>query len=88
MTYKIEFKTSVKKDLKNIDKSNIKLILREIEKLQKGIEGNKNIKKLSGSNPYYRLRIKNYRVVFEKNDDVLIIIVIKVGHRKDIYKKI
>ncbi|MFH0702156.1 MAG: type II toxin-antitoxin system RelE/ParE family toxin [bacterium] len=83
--YKIEYKKSIKKDLKNLDKSSIKAILREIESLKNGIDGNNKIIKLKGDNPYYRLRTGNYRIIFEKKDDILVIIVIKIGHRQDIY---
>ncbi len=86
--YEIQFKKSVSKDLKNIDKSKIRLILKEIEKLKNGIENNEKIIKLEGNNPYFRLRVQDYRIIFEKQDDVLVILVIKIGHRKDIYKRI
>lgn len=86
--YQIEFKNSVKKDFKNIDKSKSKFILDEIEKLKSGIDENENIIKLKGNNPYYRFRISDYRVIFEKFEDKLVILVVKVGHRKDIYKKL
>lgn len=42
--YRIEYKKSVKKDLKDIDKPKARAILREIESLQDGIEGNANVK--------------------------------------------
>lgn len=84
--YKIEYKTSIKKDLKNIDKRAAKHILSEIESLKTGIDDRPNIIKLKGNNPYYRMRVGDYRVVFEIKDDVLVIVVIKIGHRKEIYR--
>lgn len=42
-------------------------------------------KKLSGREAW-RIRIGNYRVIYEINESVLIILVVKIGHRKDIYK--
>ena len=86
--YSIEFKNSVKKDLKNIDKSKVKTILRAIESLKTGIDDKENVIKLKGDNPYYRLRTGDYRIVFEKFDDRLVILVVKVGHRKEIYNKL
>jgi mRNA interferase RelE/StbE len=86
--YEIRFKKSVSKDLKNIGKSKIRLILKEIEKLKNSIENNEKVIKLQGNNPYFRLRVQDYRIIFEKQDDKLIILVIKIGHRKDIYKRI
>jgi len=43
-------------------------------------------KKLKGED-LYRIRIGVYRVIYEIIDDRLIITVVKVGHRKDIYRK-
>lgn len=84
--YNIELKKSIKKDLKNIDKPTIKTIFQSIESLKTGIEDNPNVIKLQGNNPYYRLRVSFYRIIFEKIDDVLKIIIIKIGHRGDVYK--
>lgn len=44
----------------------------------------KNIKKLVGM-PYYRLRIGDYRVIFDVQKNQMIILIIKIGHRKNIY---
>ena len=86
--YDIEFKKSVKKDLKNIDKPQIKTILNEIEKLKNGTDNNENVIKLQGNNPYYRLTVGVYRVIFEIFDDKLVILVIKIGHRRDVYNRL
>ena len=87
--YKIEYEKRVKKDLKNLDRQKLIYIRDEIEKLAANPETNHNVKKLQGNNPYYRLRLNfDYRVIFTKNDDVLTILVIKIGHRREIYKKI
>lgn len=87
--YKIEYEKRVKKDLKKLDKSKILYIKNEIEKLALNPDENSNVKKLQGNNPYYRLRLNfDYRVIFTRNDSVLKILVIKIGHRREIYKKI
>jgi len=43
-------------------------------------------RKLQGYDDVYRIRVGQYRVVYEVFDDRVIVIVLKVGHRKDIYK--
>lgn len=43
-------------------------------------------KKLKGSDKDYRIRIGNYRVVYTITDTILIITVIKIAHRKDVYR--
>lgn len=42
-------------------------------------------KKLSNVNAY-RIRTGNYRIIYEIRDDILIVVVIKTGHRKDVYR--
>ncbi len=44
--------------------------------------------KLSGQTDLYRVRSGNFRVVYEIVDDLLFVTVIKVGHRKNIYRKL
>ncbi len=43
--------------------------------------------KLKGSG-YYRIRVSNYRIIYEIEDDKLLVRVIFIGHRKDIYRNI
>ncbi len=47
-----------------------------------------NIKKLKGADSLYRIRIGDYRIVYEVKGSVLKVLVIKIGHRKDIYNKL
>jgi len=82
--YKIYFKRSVEKDLKTIPKKDLKKILDRIEKLANdprpiGSE------KLTGQERY-RVRQGLYRIVYSIQDNKLTIWVIKVGHRKDVYR--
>lgn len=87
--YKIQYEKRIKKDLKKFDKSKLKYIKNEVEKLALNPDKHPNVKKLQGDNPYYRLRLNvDYRVIFTKHDDILTILIIKIGHRKEIYKKI
>jgi len=43
------------------------------------------VKKLSGRDAW-RIRIGNYRVIYEIHDDRLVVLVVRVGHRKDVYR--
>ena len=45
------------------------------------------VKKLSGSEFTYRIRKGNYRIIYEIHDETILIEVVKIGHRKDIYNK-
>ena len=82
--YKIYFKTSVEKDLITIPKRDLKKILQRIEALARqprpvGCE------KLTGQD-IYCLRQGQYRIVYSIQDDELTIWIVRVGHRKDIYR--
>lgn len=45
------------------------------------------VKKLAGEGDLYRLRVGDYRVAYEINDGELVILVVKVGHRRDVYRR-
>jgi mRNA interferase RelE/StbE len=82
--YEILFKESVWKDLKKIPKRELKKILSRVEKL-----GNDprpmGCEKITGEE-LYRIRQGNYRVVYSIQDNELTVWVIKVGHRKGVYR--
>jgi mRNA interferase RelE/StbE len=85
--YKLKFLAKAQNDLNNIDRAHQKIIKEKLLILAKNPEVLKNnIKKLGGiKDDYYRLRVGNYRVTFKKEEKVLIIIIIRIGHRKEIY---
>ena len=82
--YKVFFKESVWKDFSSIPKKDLEKILRRIELLS-GNPRPPGCEKLTGKDRY-RLRQGRYRMVYAIRDDELLIWVIKVGHRKDIYR--
>jgi len=82
--YKIELKKSVLKDFESIPKKDLQRILLSIKSLAEDPRPPQS-KKLSGYEQY-RLRQGNYRILYEIKDDVLIVFVVAVGHRKDIYR--
>jgi len=83
MIYEIEFKPRAIKDLKSLEKKDLKNVIEKIEEMKNGIV-NLNIKKLTNFTPEYRLRVGNYRVLFEITDNVITIYTI--SHRKDAYR--
>ncbi len=46
----------------------------------------KGVKKLSGLDDLYRIRVGDYRIVYQIHDDRLIVLVVRIGHRKDVYR--
>lgn len=83
-SYRILIKRSAAKEIERIDTRDR---LRIIEKIRSLAANPRPIgsKKLSGQEKY-RIRQGNYRILYQVFDDELIIQVVKVGHRRDIYK--
>jgi mRNA interferase RelE/StbE len=82
--YRVLFKNSVEKDFSAIPKNDVKRILNRI----KTLEDNPRpigCEKLTGQEKY-RLRKGRYRIVYSIQEDELTVWVVKVGHRKDIYR--
>lgn len=83
--YKIAFKKSVSKDLKSVSKSDVKKILLKVDSLAVNPRREGAVK-LSGQE-MYRIRQGLYRIIYEIRDSELVIQVIKIGHRSDVYKR-
>ena len=82
--YEIVLRKSVRKDLEPIPKRDIQRILADIAELANDPRPLQS-RKLSGSEKY-RLRCGVYRVLYEIQDAVLIVCVVKVGHRREVYR--
>jgi mRNA interferase RelE/StbE len=82
--YNIQFKESVRKDFRKIPKKDVLRILAKIEALADNPMP-PQAEKLSGDDKY-RIRQGNYRILYRIEDDILMVTVVKVGHRKDVYQ--
>ena len=82
--YKLKFAASVKKDLRKIPNNDVSKILKLINSLLNDPYP-KNVKKLSHQNKY-RLRYRNYRILYKILNNELIIYVLKISHRKNVYR--
>ena len=82
--YKILFKKSVWKDFESIPKNDLKKILKSIELLGENPRP-PGCQKLSGQERY-RLRQGRYRIVYSIQDIELSVWVVKIGHRKGVYR--
>ena len=83
--FRLVFKKSVAKDLRDIPKKDVARILKCFDALAEDprVTG---CEKLSGQGRY-RVRQGSYRIIYEIQDDVLVVTVVKVGHRRDIYRR-
>jgi mRNA interferase RelE/StbE len=82
--YEVRFRKSVSKDLALIPKRDVQRIVAAIAGLAKDPRPEQS-RKLSGSEKY-RLRCGVYRVLYEIHDAVLIVCIVKVAHRRDVYR--
>jgi len=85
-SYKIYFRKSAAKELEKLPKAALRKIIKRIERLSDEPRP-AGCEKLSG-HELYRVRQGDYRIVYSIQDNELTIWVIKVGHRKDIYKRL
>ena len=82
--YRVFFKRSVEKDLVSLPNKDVKRILNRIKALEEDPRPS-GCEKLAGQERY-RLRQGRYRIVYSIQDNELNVWVVKVGHRKDIYR--
>lgn len=82
--YKVHFRESVEKDLSTIPKRDLKRILQRIKMLEDNPRPS-GCEKLTGQERY-RVRQGKYRIVYSIQDYELTVWIVKVGHRKDIYR--
>jgi mRNA interferase RelE/StbE len=84
MRYRVELKPRATKDLRRIAKPDAIQILAALDELQDNLRG--DVKRLTDFTPEYRLRVGDYRVLFEiEHPDR--IVVYRVRHRRDAYRK-
>jgi mRNA interferase RelE/StbE len=82
--YKISFYEKAKKQLKKIPKQKQNRILAYIERIK--IRPHSHVKRLQGTK-YFSGRVGDYRLILDIKNKQLIIFVVELGHRKNIYKK-
>ena len=87
MHYKLEYKSSVKKELSKLAKTVRLAVVHKIELLRQEPRPEGSAK-LKGSSDLYRIRHGDYRVIYKIQDLVLVILIIRIGHRREIYKNL
>ncbi|PIP63340.1 type II toxin-antitoxin system mRNA interferase toxin, RelE/StbE family [Candidatus Roizmanbacteria bacterium CG_4_9_14_3_um_filter_33_18] len=84
--HKIILTKNAKKELTHLVKKEITIVLNKIYLLDSPFPQNLNIKKLTGSKYFFRLRVGKIRVIFELDNNKKEIWIRKIGYRKDIYR--
>ncbi|MBN2458602.1 type II toxin-antitoxin system RelE/ParE family toxin [Candidatus Woesearchaeota archaeon] len=81
--YTLAYTDQFLKQIRKLDKNTQKRIISTLERIR--VRPYPHVKKLVGS-PYFRLRVGDYRVILDIKENKLIIYVIEVGHRRDVYQ--
>ncbi|MBW2265576.1 MAG: type II toxin-antitoxin system RelE/ParE family toxin [Deltaproteobacteria bacterium] len=87
MRYSVEFRPAVLKSMKRLAKKALRRIRKKIDDLAKNLPDPATTK-MKGNNTFHKIRAGDYRIVYEIHEDRLVILVVKVGHRKDVYKRL
>lgn len=83
--YELRFKNSVTKDLRDLPKSEVAKVLERIDALRDDPRP-PGSEKLSAQERY-RIRQGSYRILYEISDQEVIVTVVKVGHRREVYRQ-
>ena len=88
MIYKVEFTESAKKQLKKLDIYTQKILLVWLNKNLEGCENPRiHGKPLSANRAgQWRYRVGDYRILCDIQDDKIVILVIAIGHRREVYE--
>ncbi|MBT2386419.1 type II toxin-antitoxin system RelE/ParE family toxin [Streptomyces sp. ISL-11] len=89
MKYAFRFTAAAQRQLRAIDRPAAMRILAALTALgEDPYREDADVKKLTGPSGLYRLRVGNYRVAYQVEDGELVILVVKVGDRRDVYRSL
>jgi mRNA interferase RelE/StbE len=85
MPYSIRFTRRAERDFSTLERTVQQRLRRDIDRLGEN-PFPPGAKKLHVEEPYYRIRVGNYRVIYQVEAHELLVIVVKIGHRKEVYR--
>jgi mRNA interferase RelE/StbE len=85
--YAVQFLRSAGREFSSLPKSRQKQLAGRIDGLKQDMFP-AGVKKLEGEDRLYRLRVGDYRILFEVDDDARIVTIVKIGHRRDVYRNL
>lgn len=87
MAYRIEFTPRAVRDLKGLDRQIRARIANRIDALAENPLP-QGIKKIAGEDELYRLRVGEYRILYQVKAKVLLVLIVGIGHRREVYRRI
>lgn len=85
MTYQVEFSRQAQKQFEALPRQIQQRLQPQIDTLVEEPRPS-GVKKLKGAENQYRIRVGSYRIVYEIQDAVLLVILLRIGHRREIYR--
>ena len=85
MAYRIEFTPRADSQFRDLDKSVQKRLGQRIDSLADNPRP-QGVKKLAGEGDFYRARVGDYRIVYQIRDKSLLVVIVRLGHRSEIYR--
>ncbi|PJE95670.1 plasmid stabilization protein [Streptomyces carminius] len=89
MKYAFRFTTAAQRQLRAVSRPDAMRILTALTALgDDPYREDADVRKLTGPSGLYQLRVGNYRVAYQVNDGELVVLVVKVGDRRDVYRNL
>lgn len=83
--YRVEFAPSARRHLEDLPRADQRRIAVRIDQLATSPRPRGSIK-LEGEDDLYRIRVGKYRIIYGIHDEELIVLILRVGHRRDVYR--
>jgi len=87
MPYQVRFKPAAERAIRKMEKSARRRIFERAEALADDPRP-KEAKKLRGADDLWRIRVGELRIIYAIEDEILLVLVVKAGHRRDIYRDV
>jgi mRNA interferase RelE/StbE len=86
MAHQVQFYPAAARDLRSLPRKMQERVFRSIEKLAYTPRP-RGCTKLAGEEDLYRVRVGDYRVLFQVVDSILTVLVVRIGHRRQVYRR-
>jgi len=84
--YRVKFAPRAARDFCSLERATQQRLRGQIDRLEEDPRP-RGCEKLSGGDDLYRIRVGDYRIVYQVQDRVLVVLVVRVGHRRDVYRR-
>lgn len=88
MPYEIAWQRAAAKELRKIDRQAQRRIIAAVEELRTDPRPAQSTPLVGAPADWLRIRVGDYRIVYEVHDDRLRVLVLRVGHRRDVYRRL